>query len=111
MAAAVENRVEHLRDRQRSMIIELEESAQIRSDRARAIIAVTGLEVDDVTGRFERAATAQGGPLIELGDVDTISALSSDKEDPAFNRQIFRLANRLQELVCVGVSSSPHTDD
>ena len=97
--ASAENRVEDLRDHQRSMITELEESAQIRSDRARAIIAVTGLEVSDITRRFERAATAQGGPLIELGDLDKISStLNGDNEDPAFNRQIFRLANRLQEL-------------
>jgi murein DD-endopeptidase MepM/ murein hydrolase activator NlpD len=96
--ATLENRVEGLRDRQRDLISELEEETQNRATHTRAILEVTGLGVDQVMGNFDDQEIAEGGPLIALADSDKITENTGNESDPAFQRQIYRLANQLQDL-------------
>lgn len=96
--ATLQNRVDQLRDRQRDLVFDLEEKAQNRIERSQAIITVTGLDIEDVVGKFENETIAAGGPLIALADADRIADLDSDDTDPTYRRQVFRLANKMQEL-------------
>ncbi len=96
--ATLQNRVEQLRNQQQQLIYDLEEASQNRTAQARAILEVTGLDVEQVYEKFTETVNPVGGPLITLQDSEDVADLEGTDDDPVFRRQIFRLANKLQEL-------------
>jgi len=95
--AGLESKIEALRNRQRDLVFDMEEESLSRIAQAEAIIDKTGLAVPKIESKFEDATTAVGGPFIALrssGDITDTQTM----DDPAFQRQSYRLATQLDRL-------------
>jgi murein DD-endopeptidase MepM/ murein hydrolase activator NlpD len=91
----IDLRLSSLATAQREFVNHLEESTLDSVHELESIISVTGLDTDNVVGRFAESG-GTGGPVISLGGQTNANDLSHD--DDGFERQVFRLASHIDRM-------------
>jgi len=97
-ALKLETQVTEMRREQRLRAFRMEEEAAREIARLEAVIDMAGLERDALIERYAppREAVGQGGPLIALPG--GVPALDSAAPDTAYERQLVRVARKLDRL-------------
>ncbi len=95
--AGLEDRLNNIQKQQLTLLGELRESASGQIERYQRVLAMTGLNVDQVANQVgARSRTGQGGPLLPLGAEIRLSAMDGVTDE--FEKQFAEIAQTYGRL-------------